>query len=302
MKNKLLISLVIGGLLVVGVVIGQAQSDQENLDNLPYPTSCPDTLSLKYYFPNQFQQSIKIGETLAEQFPEKAITAGVIPHDITHGEYIAHFFFQLKNQKPKNILLIGPNHFELGNSPITTSAASWSTPFGKLQTSQKSISTLLQQPAITENAQIIQNEHSIAGMVPFIAYYLPEVNIIPLIFKSELTLQDINYLAKALDNSLPKDTILIAAVDFSHYLTSDEAERNDKITEKALQELDYHTILSFGPRFNDYLDSPPSIALLLNWLEKNNIQNNKILYHTNSGMLTQNFSEPTTSYFEMVYY
>jgi AmmeMemoRadiSam system protein B len=152
------------------------------------------------------------------------------------------------------------------------------------------------------DSDVIEADHSINGILPYLEYYLPQTTVVPLIMKSEVTLRDIEYLFSELKNSVPPDTVFLAAVDFSHYLTSQEATDNDRLTAQYLQNLDYQKIMSWGTRFNDYLDSPPSIALLLYWVRNQGIKNSKIVFNTNSGILANSLSLPVTSYFEVIYY
>lgn len=298
---RLLLIILAVSFVVWGGALVYASFSKNNLSKKTL--SSEQILDVKYYSPNQFQKTTKLANELPDNFPEnQTIKAGIFPHDLTHAEYIAHFLKNLKKQNPKNILLIGPNHFERGVSNILTTKVSWSTPFGKVLANEEIVFKLLQSTAAHEDALTIQQEHSINGILPYLAYYLPETHLIPLIFKSELNLRDIHYLVTTLDTILPADTVILASVDFSHYLISEEAKTKDAITTSILKTLDYQKIMSFGSRFNDYTDSPPSIALLLSWLSKNNIRNIKILFQTNSGILANNFTQPVTSYFEVVYY
>lgn len=285
---------------VVGVVWNVVNT--KNTDNTQPIYRTESTLTSNYYYPHQFNQALALAETLEKSFSGTDIQGGIIPHDITHGEYIAHFFQNLQDQNPEYILLIGPNHYEHGSTPLITSSANWTTQSGTLETASDIVNELLTYGSFSESNDIIENEHTISGIVPYFSYFLPETKLIPLIFKAEVTLYEIDLLIELLENVLPENTVIVAAVDFSHYLTSGEATENDKVTAEALQSLDYQTLLSFGPRFNDYLDSPPSIAFLLRWLEKHNITESTILYNTNSGLLANNPNQPTTSYFEVIYY
>ena len=259
-------------------------------------------LESKFYYTTQFERSVKLAQSIDAPFPDAPVRAGIIPHDITQGQFIAHFFQELASSKPNRIILIGPNHYETGSGMVQTTGADWRTAFGLVPADSAGIDYLIERNYAKADDQVAVEEHSIAAIVPFISYYLPDAKIVPLILKSEIRLDEIKLLSDALDALVDKNTIVLAAVDFSHYLTAFEAERNDAITEKALQNLDSQTILSFGQRFNDYVDSPPSIALLLYWLSENSISQSSILNHANSGLLTGNLSAPTTSYFEMAYY
>ncbi|MFA5134642.1 MAG: AmmeMemoRadiSam system protein B [Patescibacteria group bacterium] len=265
-------------------------------------TGVQSALPLEYFFPEQFSKTLTHAEQLTRSFPGTMVRGGVIPHDLLRGEYIAHFFSELSGQQPATVVLIGPNHFERGPGHVLTAAESWDTPDGILKADTATITRLTELQFVEQDAAILQHEHSIAGIVPYIAHYLPGTKLIPIILKAESTLMELNDLSDFLASALPPDAVVIASVDFSHYLTAAEAEQHDAITGSALSNLNYSTILSFGSRFNDYLDSPPSIALLLKYLEATGVKNCEILYNTNSGGAIGNTGIPVTSYFEVIYY
>ena len=47
-----------------------------------------------------------------------------------------------------------------------------------------------------------------------------------------------------LKDYIDKDTVLIASVDFSHYLTGKEAEANDKISLNIIEDYNYEDLFS----------------------------------------------------------
>jgi len=288
-------------LIAVVFLLPKVNQDEVN-DEVMVLGEQTEILPSHFYDPGQFNLSLTRLGQLTEAFPDRPVKAGIIPHDLSHGEYIAHFFNNLSPQSPEYIILIGPNHYERGATPVITSSAAWSTPFGVVQAAGGPINRLLSFEAIGQDNQVMVDEHAIAGVMPYLKYYLPDTKVIPLILKSELTAQDIKQLVEILDQSLPDNAFLLAAVDFSHYLTAVEAEQNDQVTARAMQSFDYQKILSFGPRFNDFLDSPPSIALLLDWAKSHGLDKSSIIYNTNSARLANQPELPTTSYFEMVFY
>ncbi|MFZ6036355.1 MAG: AmmeMemoRadiSam system protein B [Patescibacteria group bacterium] len=259
-------------------------------------------LETPYYYPNQFQRSVERAIQLGPAFPEKKVLGAIIPHDFTRGEYIAHFFQGLQSQQPQRIILIGPNHHEVGSGLVQTTAASWKTANGLVEADQGLVQALVDGGYALANDHVAVNEHSVSAIMPFIGHYLPGTTVVPVILKAELRLPELQRLVALLDQHFDDQTVVVAAVDFSHYLSVPEAEAHDHVTRAALETLDYQTILSFGARFNDYLDSPPSIALLLFWLSQRGITGYTVLHHANSGILAGTTAAPTTSYFEMVYY
>jgi len=279
------------------------------LNGLPlrHPASSPlisgSSLPVKFYSAEKFQKSIARSKLLADTYPKsKTIFAAVVPHDLSHAEYLAYFFQNLSRQNPSLVVLIGPNHWEAGSHQIQSASQNWSTAFGSIETDKKMLQELTKSVPVKDDPSVLYNEHSISGLIPYLAYYLPGTKVLPLTVKSELNLTGIRQLSNKLTALLPSDAVVVASVDFSHFLTSAEADKNDRFSEAALSSLNAFDIISLGARFNDYLDSPPSIGILLTWLKQNKISHHKLLFHANSGKLANNYTDPVTSYFVMAYY
>lgn len=230
---------------------------------------------------------------------EQHIVGGIIPHHLLASELIADFFTQLTAQNPHTIILIGPNHFERGGFKVLTSLYGWDTPYGTLDANQDVIDNLVRQGLARVNEDVLEEEHSITAITPFIRYYLPESKIVPIVLSNTITKEGVEGLANTLVEIIDENTVVIAAVDFSHYLKLDAANVNDQYTLKIINNFDYTNLFGLG---NDYLDSPPSIALLLATMKKTVHTNSKLLKHTNSAEILGDAFVETTSYVTMVFY
>lgn len=251
--------------------------------------------------PENFWFSLTKSEELNESLPEGKIKGGIIPHDTLHSEYIAHFFRKLKEQNPSTILLIAPNHQEAGPAAITTAKGFFATSFGKVEIDEKTVNKILSSSQVGEDEKVIEGEHSLGVIALYLKYYLPQTKVIPLIFKAGVKENALRGLIDTMKDVLPPETVIVATIDFSHYLTATQAAASDAVTGQAIETFDAGKILSFGQSFNDYLDSPPSLVFMLMWFKEKNAQV-KILYQTNSGFLSGRLNEPCTSYFEAVFY
>jgi AmmeMemoRadiSam system protein B len=213
---------------------------------------------------------------------------------------LSDYFARLQIQKPTRIIVIGPNHPNLGKNWALTSKQAWDTPFGQLEPDIENINQLTQDNSNYKtqiDESVLGEEHSIGGIAPYIKYYIPEAKITPIILKSSTTKDQINYMSDLIAKiAKDKDTVVIASVDFSHYLTASQARTKDVTTLKAMQGYDNDKILTLN---NDYLDSPPSIAMMLEIMQKLQTTNQELLNHTNSGDLEQDFIGQTTSYFSI---
>lgn len=270
---------------VAGISIGQNGIMQDN-----------------YFYANNFYHSLDLADTIETAWPENKIRAGIIPHDITQGQMMANFFLHIAKQTPQRIIILGPNHYEKGSTNLITTTADWKTEFGIVETDDIAIEKLMDNPVFSMDREIIENEHAVSAVVPYISYYLPDAQVVPIIFKADMKKYNMDNLISQLSDIIDDNTIIVASVDFSHYLDKNTADRNDELTIKYLKEFDYQSILNLGDNFNDYLDSPAVIGLLLKWLDKMGYNNYELIDHTNSADQDKKTDIPTTSYFEIIYY
>lgn len=252
---------------------------------------------VEFFDEKTFNESVKRARTSTKPFPYHA-TGGIIPHHLFAGFIIADFFDRLSSQKPTTIILLGPNHYEKGNFKALTSLYGWDTPFGIVTPDDSIINTLIDLNLVKADEETLPNDHSLSGIMPFIRYYLPDAKVVPILLSGGFTKDESEVLANSLSNFMTKEVIVIAPVDFSHYLTSSQAKEKDEATLQVIKDFNYRRLYLFD---NDYLDSPPSIGTFLMIMQKIGITKMDVLYHTNSGELQNNEYIQTTSYFSVVY-
>ncbi len=227
------------------------------------------------------------------------VRGGIIPHHLLVSDVIADFFSRLSTQKPTTIILVGPNHYERGNFEALTSLYDWETPLGIVHADESIIGALIGSQLVVVDEKTLPDDHSLSAIMPFIKYYLPDAKVVPILVSRSLSKEESEILATKLSSLFNDNTVVVASVDFSHYLSSTEARDKDEITLQILKEFDYQRLYLLD---NDYLDSPASVGILLMTMQKLGSTNMEILFHTNSGEILNNKFIPTTSYFEIVYY
>jgi MEMO1 family protein len=253
---------------------------------------------VNYFDPQSFYSGVSQSAQTPVEF-EDHIYGGIVPHHLVPGFIITDFFSRLQKQSPKTVILIGPNHYERGEHPASISEYAWDTQFGKVLPQIEVISKLKSSGAVFIDESVLPADHAVSGIIPFVKYYLPDARVVPILLSGFMSERDISNLSVNLAQVMDHDTVLIAAVDFSHNLTSPEAQAKDKITYALMQSGNYGKILNLN---NEYLDSPASVVTLLmtvNTLGKTKVQE---LHHTDSGQLQKNNSIPTTSYFSLAFY
>lgn len=234
----------------------------------------------------------------AEEAPSSKIYGAVVPHHLLAYKLIDQVFCILGSNKPHLIILIGPNHFNQGER-ILTSTWGWQTPFGTVEADQEAIQELLAKTSIKINDEVFTNEHSMGNLMPFLKYYLPETRVVPIIFHNDLTKEEASLLSQQLAQLVQeKEGVLMASIDFSHYLTNLEAQQKDQETLEIIKTKNIARLLTLG---DAHLDSPGSMATLLMTIERLGIKDFELLQHTNSGLLIGNDLIETTSYLTMLF-
>lgn len=264
------------------------KSSAQSHTSLPIPTQ-------RHYQTEYFLKAFENYPPKSKQFSHP-IKAAIIPHHLFPDFLLGDFFSRLSSQSPTTVFIIGPNHFEKGNQHLLTTDKSWETPFGNVSPKSQLIKNLI-GINVENDDKTLANDHAVVGILPYVSHYLPSTKIIPILVSAHITSDEINNLVNFLAKNIDENTVVIAAVDFSHNLLMDEAKEKDKITIEAIKNFDIASIQKMG---NDHLDSPRSIEILLRTLQKMKTTNIQLLQNTNSGLILGNPTIPTTSYVEMV--
>ena len=229
-----------------------------------------------------------------------AIMGGIVPHHSVAGRLIAEFFRALAEDPPETVIVIGPNHKLEGSGEIQTNPTDWGTPFGILEADTTVTGRLAEEYGAVQNDDLFENEHSVSSLVPYIKYYLPETKIAPVLLHGSLSAEDAGKLGTLLGEimSAHPGTVVIASIDFSHYLSAPEADKMDIITWNAVSSWDLEAISRMG---NDNLDSVPSITALMTAMDRVSARSIELRGHNNSSRITKNSYDWTTSYFTMFF-
>ncbi len=191
--------------------------------------------------------------------------AGIVPHHLFVADIIQDFFDTIRPHSFDNIVVIGPNHAELGTETIV------------------------------KNPQF--EDQTLTSLKPYLDNTFPGVKLTTYLLKHSVSLSECFDLAQDLDE-LSGQTLVIASIDFSHYLTSEQALLNDQLTLSKIKSRDYASILTMN---SDYLDSPGSLVTLLHYLDLQGEITMDILSHDNSGLRANPYAS-TTSYYSVLFY
>lgn len=248
-----------------------------------------------FYQETNFQQAVLKAENVISIDNIHSI---IIPHHLLASEFVAKLIKQASARQINKVVIVGPNHNNIGMEAIATVKARWLTPFGNLEPQIDLVDKFLTDFSLIPNYQALVYEHSIGAITPFIKYYLPQAKIIPIIISSYAARENAQELSEWLINNLDNQSLIIFSMDFSHYLSLVEAEEKDKLTKQYILNRDIDKILTLN---NDYVDSPVGLAASLLIADKLDLET-KIIYQANSADFTIEKPIETTSYLGIIFY
>lgn len=228
-----------------------------------------------------------------------SIQGCILPHHLTASDLIHEVFQNVSNTKYDTVVLMGPDHESIQKGKIFTTTKDYQTPFGILKTNEELTNELKKLDFVIENDEKLTLEHSTSGIMPYIKYYLSDVDVVTLVITKQTKIENVHKLIEVLCNVNKGSTLFIASVDFSHYLDLNNSEKMDLISMDAIKNKDINKIMTFD---NNYLDSPICIVALLKTMEKLNAHNTQLLNRSNTELILQTKMEETTSYLTYLFY
>lgn len=212
-------------------------------------------------------------------------------HHLLAPHFIAQAFLAAKNQKPQTLVIISPNHFAAGDSPVLTSAYAWQTPYGKLLPDTEVIAALTEAGAVKIEEPAFNDELGIKNVVAFAKRVFPDVRMVPLIIKDGLSDFKADSLAETLRKILPENSLIAGSFDFSHDRTLEAANRRDEKSLSIIRSLNFKNTKALD------VDSRPGLRVLLEFLSFSKADSFTLLEHSNSALVAKNpNASSTTSY------
>jgi AmmeMemoRadiSam system protein B len=242
-------------------------------------------------------------EQIDTTIQELNAVAGVVPHHLLAESIIKDFFtYFSEHAQPETIILLSPDHFNtgnvVGNSFITIQPkeSEEKQEFCDIKIDNTLIKNLSLENNLIFNNTSLNSDHGITNLTPFIKKYFPQSKLAPFLVPANISLQEIEIFSETLYSLMPEESIVIASVDFSHYLPRNAAQFHDT---KSIR-----TLINFEKDGfkNIEVDSWQALFIARAFAEFKNRDYPRIIAHSNSADFFENPDiQETTSYFSVVF-
>lgn len=202
--------------------------------------------------------------------------------------------------QPDVIVLLGPNHERVGTSRIQTFAGDWETTEGIMPLAGDGHSLLLRTFGAAGEASLMEREHALSYLVPWVHHFFPEAEILPVLIHGNLDGKGCAALANTLSAYADARSVLfVASVDFSHGLSPEAALVSDATTWRHLVAGNMDAIRKLD---NRYLDAPPTLVTLMEVMAARNADGPCLVGHAEASLFLDRPLADTTSYLSVSYH
>lgn len=214
----------------------------------------------------------------------------VVPHHNFIAQERLKYFKTIALKRPftRIVIIVGPNHFSPNQTQLTYANRQWNLSNGTVDFTANFESIF--KPFINLDNNLVKNDHTIYNLLPDIKTVWPQATVFPILIGQNYPVSKLNSLISAMSKNCKFNCLLIASVDFSHYLPSGLAEVHDQKSLKELNNQNFAEILKLE------VDSPQSLYLLAQFAQAKKAHNWHLFFNSNSGKLSDNFDVETTSY------
>lgn len=223
--------------------------------------------------------------------PAASPRAAILPHHIVASTLLADLVEHLQSATPSTIVIIGPDHQNAGSTFATTTTSDWTSNGIRYHINQGFASRLDKSDDIALNDEVLQTEHSVLVPMAFLAHQFPNAKFVLLAVRGGFDQRRLHAIADQLNALLGPQDLVIASVDFSHYLPLVQADQEDEQSLSLLTAGDPDKLERIPA------DSPAALAITMRFAQLRGAPTLTILRHDNSAHILNDLaSQSTTSY------
>jgi AmmeMemoRadiSam system protein B len=226
--------------------------------------------------------------------PDPAVAGIVVPHHLLAARVIGGMFARAASDEVRLVVVVGPNHDQVGPYPIATMNGAWATPFGEIATDPDALTSLELSTGARDVPEAFVQEHAAGAMMPFVATYFPNANVVTVLLRTEAGEDEARRVDEWLATLDPATTRVVYSIDFSHYLAETVASRRDDETLAAMRGGDLAAVALMD---NGHVDSRATLMTAMLMAERLGGRLDEVAYHGNSNDFGVYKTTSTTSYF-----
>ena len=282
-RKYIIISLIIVVLAVFNIIYFRHQVSS-NHSLASHYTSKGDPME-KYRNPAVAGYFYPVDSAVLNQEMDKLLSLGYQQHQsqpkiiiVPHAGYqysavaAVQAYLPLKDfaENIKNVILLGPSHYEPLEGAALPKAQYFKTPLGNIEINTDMAKSLLKSDMIKVNENAHKKEHSLEVQLPFLQKLIPDFKIVPIVYGNFNPQEMADILLPYLQRD---DTLLVISADLSHYHPYDEAVQMDTETatkvEEGQDDIDYHHSCGAGGintalKLAKTLNFKPEVLALIN--------------------------------------
>ena len=214
----------------------------------------------------------------------------IVPHHNVVAGIRRNFYSRISRLRPQTdtVILISPNHFSPDQTEVTYSDRNWTLQEGILEYDQKLGEAFAGLGIL--NPAALENDHGIFNQLADIKISFPESRVLPIMIGDRVSQSSLDQLAGFIDINCADNCLLVASVDFSHYLPGYLADLHDAYSLKILENRDTDAYANLE------VDSPQSLYLVMKHAKARQSRTFNLFSHTNSGHLVNDPDVETTTH------
>ena len=231
------------------------------------------------------------------------VQAAILPHDSASHKELTQFYRGLAAvSQPTTVVILSPNHYDAGRADIQATTRAFQTIDGLLYSDTPIINQLRRHGLLGVEGKSFDKEHGVTMQAGYIKRFFPQAKVVPLIFKADTSLQQVDALVERLIQIVSTEArLVLASIDFSHYLPKTQADLNDARTLSQIKAMDLNQ-LPIVDEECAFLDSPPALRAIIGYANQLRAIQLAVVRHDNTADILNRPSEPsTTSHFYITF-
>ena len=194
-----------------------------------------------YFYPRSREE---IAEFIAKnnlegaKFSYKKLIGLIVPHaGYQFSGRTAISAYRIIDKEYTNIIIIGPCHDCLSGKAYIDDS-DWYTPFGIIKVNKEITEKLIESGNVSLSKEANAKEHSIEVQLPLLKYFIKnDFTIVPIILADQSEEFAVK-LAKAIENVITDDTLIIISSDLNHYEDRETTTKKDMSLIAEVEKLD----------------------------------------------------------------